>query len=167
MVVLRLTHIVAGAVWVGFVVFVAVMLMPAVQEAGPAGGQVMAALQKRGVTTIPPILALATVLSGLWMYWRYTGGFQSGVMTTTPGATYGIGGTLAIIGFAYGIAVLRPAVIKVGAVAQRLAGITDPNERSALSAELGALRARALASSRLVALLLVVATAMMAVARYL
>ena len=69
-IVLRLIHVVAGALWVGMVTFVTYYLQPALQEAGPEGGKVMAALQRRGIMTVMPILAVATLVSGLWLYLR-------------------------------------------------------------------------------------------------
>lgn len=166
-VILRLIHVVCGALWVGFVVFASFMLMPSMQEAGPAGGPVMAALQKRGLTTIPPILAILTLLSGLTLYGLFTGGFTPGIMTTPVGAAYGLGGTLAVLAFVFGMAVLRPAMIRMSTLAPQVAASTDEAERGRLAAELAALRKRAGTSSRAVAWMLILATALMAVARYL
>ena len=60
-IVLRLIHVVAGALWVGMVTFVTYFLQPALQEAGPEGGKVMAAVQRRSIMTVMPILAVSTL----------------------------------------------------------------------------------------------------------
>ena len=60
-IVLRLIHVVAGALWVGMVTFATYFLQPALQESGPEGGKVMAAVQRRGLMTVMPILAGAAL----------------------------------------------------------------------------------------------------------
>src|ERR687891_465683 len=50
LILLRLVHVVFGALWVGMVVFTTFFLAPAVQDTGPDGGKVMAALQRRGIS---------------------------------------------------------------------------------------------------------------------
>ena len=166
-IILRIAHILCGALWVGFAVFAGLILMPSVQEAGPAGGKVMAALQARGVATIPPLLAIATLVSGVWLYWRLTAGFQSSAITGAVGATYGVGGLLAIAAFVVGMTMLRPAMLRAGALAQRLGEMTNEAEKAEMAAELGRVRARGAAGGKFVALLLIVATTAMAIARYL
>ena len=48
MIVLRLLHIVLGALWVGIAVFLPLYLMPSLGESGPdAAARVMSGLQKR------------------------------------------------------------------------------------------------------------------------
>jgi len=49
---IRVSHILLAAVWLGAVVYTAVFVMPAVAESGPAGGQVMDATARRGLTPI-------------------------------------------------------------------------------------------------------------------
>ncbi len=58
MVVLRLVHVVGGVLWVGMMAFTVVFLAPAIADVGPDGGKVMAALQRRRVMTVMPIIAL-------------------------------------------------------------------------------------------------------------
>src|ERR671914_24618 len=76
-IVLRFIHVVAGALWVGMVVFTTFFVMPAVQEAGPEGGKVMAGLQRRGIMTLMPILAIGTLISGIWLYIRAMAGVDA------------------------------------------------------------------------------------------
>lgn len=165
-IILRLIHVLCGAAWLGFVVFATFVLMPAAQDVGPPAGPVMAALQKRGMTAIPPVLALLTLASGLALYWQFTGGFTAGIITSPVGAAFGLGGLLAFLGFGLGMAILRPAMIRIGALTPQLASAGEA-ERAAMMSEIASLRARSRASSRIVAAILILATALMAVARYL
>ncbi len=162
---LRLIHIVLGSLWVGAVVFTAVFLGPAVQETGPDGAKVIAALQRRGLMTALPIIAIATLLSGLWLYWQDTGHFQVAYVTSPVGLAFGLGGAAAIIAFAIGISVMRPAMNRTAALVATMGSAPEP-ERSQRMAEIQRLRARGAVANRIVAGLLVAAVAAMAVARY-
>jgi uncharacterized membrane protein len=151
-IVLRLIHVVAGSLWVGMVTFATYYLQPSVQEVGPDGGKVMAAVQRRGLMTVMPVLAVATLLSGLWLYLRAAGEQHGAFARSGPGMAFGLGGLAAIVAFLLGMFVMRPAMMKAmtltGADAQRL-------------------RARATAAGKAVTHLLFFAVAAMAVARYL
>lgn len=165
LILLRLTHIVLGAAWVGMMVLNVGFLMPALQAAGPAAGAVMAELQRRKLMTVIPIIALLTILSGIGLMERVWGG-MGGLMASRPGTTLLVGAILALLAFVLGIGIMRPAMLRAGALAQQLAGLQNPEERAARAAELDALRARATTVARLVTLLLVLAAAAMGVARY-
>ncbi len=149
---LRFVHVVSGTLWVGMMLFTTVFLAPALRDAGPESGKVMAALQKRGLMTVMPILALLTLISGVWLLERHYGGMAV-AMASRLGAAFVIGGAAALVAFLLGIVVLRPAMA-------RAAASTD-------QAEIARLRARGAAVGRIVALLLVFALGAMAVARYL
>lgn len=163
LIVLRLVHIVFGALWVGVVMFTTVFLGPAVQEAGPAGGAVMGALQRRGVMTFLPMLAHGTLVSGIALYWLVSDGFNPAYVHSRMGATFAIGGALAIAGLAIGIAVMRPAMMQSMTLMQNMGANPTDTQR----AELARLRARGGAAGRVVMVLVLLATALMAVARYL
>lgn len=166
LVVVRLAHVVFGAIWVGMVVFTAVFLTPAIQEAGPDGAKVMGALQRRGIMTVLPILAVGTLISGIWLYWRLSGGLQPAYVTSPGGLAFGLGGVASLVAYAIGIAVMRPAMLRAVALGQAAAG-APPEERQRLVAEIQRLRMRGAAAGRWVAGLLFATIAAMAVARYL
>jgi uncharacterized membrane protein len=166
-IVLRLIHVVSGAIWVGMVTFVTYYLQPAVQEAGPEGGKVMGAIERRGVMTVMPILAVATLISGLWLYLRAAGGQHAAFARSGPGMAFGLGGLAAIAAWLTGMIVLRPAMMKAMALAQSLGPSATPEERQRIGAESQRLRARATTASKAVTHLLLLAIAAMAVARYL
>jgi uncharacterized membrane protein len=167
LVILRLLHILLGAFWAGALIFNAIFLAPAMAEAGPDGAKVMAGLQRRRFMQVMPLVALVTILSGIWLYWRISNGFDPSFGRTRLGMAYGAGGLLAIVGFGIGIGVMRPAMMRIGTLAGAAAQATAQAEREALMAQVSALRKRAASAGRLVAVLLALATALMGVARYL
>ena len=160
---LRLLHVGLGAVWVGMVVYTTVFMMPALQDAGPDGGKVMAALQRRGIMTVLPALALGTLISGFWLYWRSSGGLQSEFLRSGVGLGFGLGGVASLVAYIVGISVMRPSMMRAAALAEG----TDGADREARLAAARTLRARGMAAGRLVTGLLLFALAAMAVARYL
>jgi hypothetical protein len=146
MLVLRLVHVGGGALWVGMMVFMVFFLTPAIAEAGPQeGGKLMAALQRRRLMVIMPVIALLTIGSGIWLMLRLYGG--------RPGMALNLGAAAAILAFLIGIIFMRPAMMRATVT-------TDP-------AEAQRLRARGAKLGRLVAWLLLFALGAMAVARYL
>jgi hypothetical protein len=163
---LRLIHIVFGAVWVGMAVFTAFFMVPAIQDAGPDGGKVMAALQRRGIMIVLPVLALGTMISGIWLYLRAAAGMHAEFARTPVGMAFGLGGLLAIVAYALGIAMVRPSMLRAAALSQS-AATAKPEAQQALRAEIVRLRARGARTSRLVGAMLILAAAAMAVARYL
>ncbi len=152
MIVLRLVHIGSGAMWVGMMAFMTFYLTPALAEVGPDAGKVMQALQKRKIMIVMPVLALLTIISGLWLMSRfYTG--PSDFSRSRMGMALNVGALSAIIAFLIGIIFMRPLM-------EKSMKTTDP-------AEAQKLRARAASLSRWVARLLMLALGAMAVARYL
>src|SRR5687767_13848661 len=140
-VVARLIHILGGIIWVGAMVFVAAFLTPAIQETGPDGGKVMAAIGRRRFMVVMPVLAIATILSGIYLYWRVSAGFEMGYMKSGPGHAYAIGGLLAILAFVVGITVTRPAMMKSMALVQSASSASEA-ERPSIMAQAAALRNR-------------------------
>lgn len=138
---LRVLHITFGVFWAGSMWFATAYLQPAVAEAGEAGGRVMQGIQQRGMMKVMPVAALLTIISGIELLRRVSAGFNSAWFGSGTGMTYSTGMLAAIIAFGIGVTVTRPAM---------LAGR----------------RERALASSRIVAALLLVAVLTMAVGRY-
>lgn len=167
MIALRLLHVVLGVFWAGTLFFVAWFLIPSVGEAGPDGAKMMQALQRRGMLNIVPVAALLTILSGLVLYWRVSGGFQPAWAGSALGMSLGIGAVAAIVAFIIGVFVMRAATLRAGALTQTVPQLTDASARDARMAEIQGLRMRAATAARWVASLLLIAVVTMAVARYL
>ena len=93
---LRALHVLVAGIWIGSTTFLVVVLMPAIDAAGPAGGQVMLRLSTRN-TTYMTSLGVATILSGIHLLWRFTGGFDGGVLASHAGKAFSIGGAAWIL----------------------------------------------------------------------
>lgn len=163
---LRVLHIVAGVFWVGAVLLVTAFLTPAIRAVGPAGGAVMNQLAQ--VQRLPLYLMGAfaiTLISGLLLYWgdARTGG--SAWLGSGPAQMFGLGGVLALAGGIVGMAVSSPAARKLGALGAAMAAAGRPPTPEEL-ATMQQLQRRMATASVLVAILLVLATVCMAVARY-
>ena len=166
LIILRLLHILLGVFWVGAMAFNTIFLGPAITEAGPDGAKVMGSIIRRRFMDVMPVVALLTILSGLWLYWRVSGGFNHHWIHTPSGLAYSAGGLLAIVSFVYGVTLIRPTMTKLGKLAAGAQQETDPAKRQAIMAEVGRLRRRSTTFGWVALVLLVLATALMAVARY-
>ncbi|HKV52128.1 MAG TPA: hypothetical protein VJO52_13115 [Gemmatimonadaceae bacterium] len=164
-IVLRLVHIVGGVLWVGFAVFGAAFLLPAIAETGPEGGKVMMALQRRHLLTVIPILALLTVISGIWLYGR-AASMAPGFGGSRMGITLGVGGVCALVALFVGMLVITPAMNGAVATAQQAAQAATNEERQALMILSAQRRARGARGSKVATVLLIVAACAMAVGRY-
>lgn len=161
---MRLLHILAGVIWVGTVIFASVFLFPAARQAGPDGAKIIGALGQR-ISVVLPYIAGVNVLAGLWLLWRVSGGFQASFMRSGTGVTFSLGGAMAIAALGVGARIVRPAMMQSGALVERAAQ-APAAERESLLTEAQRLRARGAAAGQAVTLLLVLAVAAMAIARY-
>ena len=162
---LRILHVAVGAMWVGAVVFIAAFLLPGVRAAGPAGGAVMQRLMQARLSLWLMAAALLTVLSGFTLYWHDSAGFQSAWLGSGPGRVFGLGGVLALAAVIVGMVVNSPAarqLAELGGRVQAAGRAPTPEESAAIQG----LQARLARGATAAAVLLVLATVAMAVARY-
>jgi uncharacterized membrane protein len=164
--ILRLVHILCASIWVGIGFFMPYFLAPALAEAGPDAGKVMGALQKRGIMTLLPLVAIATLISGFWLYWRMSAGEMGAFSATPMGSAFGFGGIVALIAWIIGMTIVRPSMMKAAAIMQSIASAQNPEERTRLIQSANSLRTRSARAGKLVAILLLTAASAMAVARY-
>jgi hypothetical protein len=165
--VLRIVHIAAGVFWVGAAALFFFFVEPTVKELGPTGGAFMGHLAK--VKKMPlAILASAglTVLAGILLYLRVSGGFDVDWITSSTGLTFTVGGLTAIVAFLIGLTVVKPSVDRLGALGAEIqASGGQPSEAQA--AALHAVDTKLKTVGRLNMALLTVAVVAMAIARYL
>jgi uncharacterized membrane protein len=163
---LRLVHVLSAIFWVGSLVFLSIFLLPSLRAAGPAGGAVMQ--QVIGVRRLPLWLltsGVLTVASGGALYGIASGGFRSAWMDSGPGNVFGLGGALGFIGLIIGLSVNLPAgrrLTKLMAAIQAAGG--PPSAEQA--AELQRLQIRIGKATVTTAVIVVLAAAAMASARY-
>lgn len=165
MIVLRFLHVVSGALWVGMFAFVTFFLMPAFGEVGPDGAKMQSALGRRRIPVVMPVVALITLVSGMWLYQRLSGGAVGAFFKTPVGLTFGIGGLSALLAFVAGIGFGRPLMMRSMKLGESLP-TASPAERQSIQAELQRLRDRGATINKVVMALLLIALAAMAVARY-
>jgi hypothetical protein len=168
MVVLRIVHIVAGVFWVGAAFTTILFLQPTAREVGPAAGPFMAHLagKKRLIEAVLSAAAL-TILAGLLMYWRVSGGLDPDWIGTAPGLTLTVGAVCGIAAFALGLSVVRPTIRETLAIGREIAASGGGPPSPDQGARLQALQRRSKDVGRVIVPLLVVAVVGMAAARYL
>jgi uncharacterized membrane protein len=166
MVVLRIVHIVAGAFWVGSAITVFLFLQPAAREVGPAAAPLMTHLgQKKRLPDIVLGAGGLTILAGLLMYWRVSDGLDGDWITSTYGLTITIGALCAIAAISLGASIVRPSMLRAGAIQQAAAAAGGPTPEQ--MSEVQALQAKVRKAGSAIVPLLVLAVALMASAQYL
>ena len=106
--VLRIIHIGSGVFWVGGVLMMTFFVGPTVGAIGDAGPKFVAHLVKNlKFTTIMSIAAGLTALAGASLYWIDSAGFTSAWMMSNAGTGFGIGSSLGVIGFIFGVVIGR------------------------------------------------------------
>ena len=163
---LRLVHIIAGVFWVGSVLFATVMLMPSIRAVGPSGAAIMNELVRRRMPLIMMGSAILTIGAGIWLMMILSGGAPGVWMQSSTGRAFGIGGGLAILALVLGMAVNAPTAGRMSAIGAAAAKRGGPPTADEV-AELQRLQSRMANASIVVAILLLVATGVMAIARYL
>lgn len=165
LIVARVLHIGGGVFWAGTLIFMSRFLMPAIADSGPAGGQVMQALAKRGFTTAIPVAAILTVLAGIYLMYRVSAGFDAVYMGSGAGITFSIGGLAALIAMGIGSTIVRGSIEKMLKIGPQMQSASE-SERAALAAEMTALRQRGSGAARIVSVLLMITVFCMAIGRY-
>jgi hypothetical protein len=167
MVVLRVVHILAGVFWVGAALTTLLFIQPTAREVGPAAAPFMTHLagRKRLIDFVLSAAGL-TVLAGLLMYWRVSGGLDGDWLTSAPGISLTVGALCAIAAFSLGLSVVRPTIMATLAIGRDVAASGGPPTPEQ-AAELQALQKRGKAVGQVIVPLLVFAVIGMAAARYL
>jgi hypothetical protein len=161
--VLRAMHVLVAGVWIGSTVFVVKMLTPAIDDAGPAGGQVM---MRMNVTKFMAAFAVTTVATGAYLLWRFTGGFDPGVIMTHAGLAFGTGGTAGLLAGIIGGAVVGRSAVRVSAIMRQAVGVPDGPSKGVLLQQAAVLRRRIHRGSQVVLALQTTALVLMSVGHY-
>jgi hypothetical protein len=162
----RVLHVLVGATWLGVAVFASFFVIPAIQETGPDGGKVMAALVRRGLIAFVPSIGGLTVLTGIYLYWHFTDGFDPGLSASMGGRVFGTGGLLGLVAAIIGGSVVTRSMKKVMALTTQAGTIADPAARASLMQQASQLRQRAGTAGRIVAVLLIITIILMSMGHY-
>jgi hypothetical protein len=162
----RVLHILLAATWFGAAVAMMFFVIPAIKEAKGAGGAVMAGVQKRKYPMIMQAIAGLTVLTGFYLYYRFTQGFDPEISRSMGGRVFGTGGIAGILSLVIGASVVGRTMAKIGETMAKAATLPDGAEKAALMASVGPLQARAEMFGKLVLVLMVIAIVAMSVGHY-
>jgi hypothetical protein len=163
---LRVTHVLFAAVWIGSSVFTFGLLLPAIETSGPSGGLVMTSINRRGLDWYMMSLGVTTVATGIYLLWRFTGGFDPAVGATHAGIAFGTGGAAGILAAIVGAAVIGRNAAKIQDIMGRLAAVPDGPAKGALVTQAAALRQKLKVAHRVEIALQATALVLMAVGHY-
>ena len=161
----RTLHILVAALWVGAIFLMTVFVVPALRDAGAAGGSFMVALHRRGLHVFMASSAGLTVLSGLWLYWVFTAGFNHDAMLTRGGLAFGIGGLCGLLAAIIGGSVVGRGFKSMVEMNERTAALPEA-ERAAHLQQIAGLRQRTGNAAKVVLVLVIAALLLMAVGHY-
>ncbi len=163
---IRAAHVLMAALWIGATVFSSALLMPALDAGGAPASQVMARLNRRGFPIYMSAIATTTVLTGLYLFWRFTGGFDPSVASTPSGLVFALGGGAGILAGVIGGGVVGRSAKRLARVSSETLTIADDSNHRALLAEIAALKRRVKVGSRVVIGLQTAALVFMSVGHY-
>lgn len=121
LILLRIVHIFAGALWIGAAISYLFFFKPAVKAIGPAGPQFMQNLaERRKYPVFMLSTSLLTVLAGGALYLYASGGFNPAWIKTGAGLGFTIGSLTALVAFFVGGLGIGPTSAKMGALGQQI-----------------------------------------------
>jgi uncharacterized membrane protein len=167
LIILRLVHILSGAFWFGSVFTTFVFVQPVVNRMGPEGQRIMVhILRDRRFLDAVLGAALLTGAAGAILFWRDSGGFDLGFALSASGIGFAFGGVAGFVALLLFIFIGYPTTRRLAAIARRLEAERrppSPTEEELLARYQSMLRPLGV----VVPVLLAVALAAMATARYL
>jgi uncharacterized membrane protein len=163
---LRIVHVLLAALWLGSVGLMVLFVMPASKETGPAAGPLMAAMARRGFNGYMGALGGVTVLTGIYLYWRFTGGFSPELSASRGAMVFGTGGIAGILAVIIGGAVVGRSAAKMAALGGKAMALPEGSERAGLMTQSAAARDRMTAGARIVLVLQMIALVCMAIGHY-
>jgi hypothetical protein len=163
---MRALHVVCAALWLGSTAMLGLFVMPAIDRLGANAGAVLTNLQRTGLNAFMASIGGLTVLSGFYLYWHFTAGFDPTISGSAEGICFGIGGLLGLASAIVGGSVVGRGARTLATTAATLATTTDQATRTELLADMQRLGARVQTFGHVVMAMLVIATILMAVAHY-
>ena len=163
---IRSAHVLVAGLWIGSTVFGGALLMPAIDAAGAPGGLVMMRLVKKGYATYMSAISLTTLATGVYLLWRFTGGFDPSVAATHAGMAFGAGGAAGILAGIIGAIVVGRSARELSGLARLAALPVEDPARGLVVQRSAQLRQRMKAGTQVVIGLQSVAIVFMAVGHY-
>jgi uncharacterized membrane protein len=166
LILLRTIHILAGVLWVGGSVIYIAFIEPTVKATAPASQKFMQHFMGRQrYALFMNVTSGLTVLAGVLLYWRDTGGQILEWIQTGPGLGFTLGALFAIAVYLLGFFMIRPRAERLMALGKQIGMAGGPptpeqaTELSTLDREMGNL-------GRVDAVLLIISLVLMSTARY-
>jgi hypothetical protein len=163
---MRVLHVTLAAGWFGAAVLATLYLGPAFKQAGPAGGQVMGILVARGFVKYMASVGGLTVLTGVYLFWHFTSGFDPALSASRAGMAFSIGALTGIIALILGGSMIGASAKKLVALGAQVPGMKDGPEKAALMNTMASLGARMDTFGKIVVVLLFISMAAMALGHY-
>jgi hypothetical protein len=162
----RALHVVCAALWLGSAVLLTYFVMPAVEGLGPESGKMLSGLQQKGLNAFMGAIGGLTVLSGIYLYWHLTSGFDPTISGSPEAITFGIGGLLGLLAVIIGGSVVGRGARRLSTLGGELMKTTDGAARTEIMAEMQKLKGQVTTFGNLVNALLVITMILMAVGHY-
>lgn len=163
----RVLHVLLAAVWVGATVFSAVFLNALLVDSDRDGAaSILRILDRRKMPAFMASMGGLTVLTGLWLYWRFTGHFNPQLSATMGARVFGAGGLAGIVALIVGGALASRTAKQMMAAAARRATMPAGPDRDAVAAQIATDRGRLATATTIVLVLQIIALALMAVGHY-
>jgi len=162
---MRVLHVVLAGAWLGAVMIVTLFLGPALQDLGAGGAPVLTALVRRGMVPYMASIGGLTIVTGFYLFWRFTSGFDPALSGSRAGIMFSVGALTGFIALILGGSMVGASAKKLSALSLQVAN-ADTAARSALIARMEALRARMRTFGRIVVVLLLISMATMALGHY-
>jgi uncharacterized membrane protein len=161
----RVVHVLGATLWLGAIFFISMYLMPVLQQAGPEGGKIMAGLERRGLVIFMSSVAGFTILTGFYLYWHLTGGFDPAMSGSHEAMVFGAGGVLGLIAGIIGGSVVGRSAKKASMLSAKMASLSE-KDRAAVVAEIQQLRQKMVTWGHVVVVLLVITVVLMTIGHY-
>jgi hypothetical protein len=162
----RVLHVVLAGIWLGMVFFVSMFLMPATSERESVAGDIVAAVVRRGMVPFMASIGGTTVLTGFYLFWRFTGGFDPVVSASRGGMAFSIGALTGVIALILGGSMVGGSAKRIAKLNAKASALAQGAERATVTNEIAALRGRMATFSRIVVALLLISMATMALGHY-
>lgn len=164
--VLRIIHFFAGVFWVGYAMFSIVFLQPTVRATGEDGQKTMQYLIRK-TRLLPTVYmsATLTMVSGLILYWIYSG-FRLSFLNTGYGTVLTIGSIAGVIAWIIAVMVIRGIFSQMQIIGQEIQAQGGPPSPE-LSSQMQVLAARLGKMGQMAIGFLIISLLGMAIAQYL
>ena len=159
---MRALHVVLAAAWFGAVLFTTLYLGPALDEAGPSGGQLMNSMMRRGLHKYMASIGGLTIVIGFYLFWRLTG--DPDFASSHRGMAISAGALAGIIALILGGSMIGASAKKMSALSLKMGSLPEGADRAAAMKTMAALRARMALFGKIVSALLFFAMVTMALA---